>query len=108
MILLALLVVSIAQAQSTGTISISLDDELKISNLGKAVRELESGRYRQTGRPTFANGMCFSDGTCLATAGDGSIPSTTTVLLSGSGTYTTPTGAKQLWIRMIGDRKSVV
>lgn len=63
-----LLAAQIANAQSTGTISTPVEDSIKASNMGKAIRDLESGRYRQTGKPTFAGGICFADGTCQTTA----------------------------------------
>ena len=78
---------AMAQGQSTGTVSTSLDDELKISNLGKAVRELESGRPRITGLPTFANGIKFSDGTTQTTAATSSVATDTTTF-SGTSTFT--------------------
>ena len=71
MIYALLLLASISQAQeaSTGAAAIPLLDRVQISNLGKDTREILSGRYRQTGRPTFAGGLCFADGTCQTTIG---------------------------------------
>lgn len=63
-----LLVASLAHGQSTATASVPLIDQIQISNLGKDTRDLLSGRYRQTGKPTFAGGFCFADGTCQTTA----------------------------------------
>ena len=64
-----LLLASLANAQEVSTgAATSLLDEVRISNLGKDTRDLLSGRYRQTGKPTFANGFCFADGTCQTTA----------------------------------------
>lgn len=68
MIALLLLFASLASAQEVSTGTANLLDEVRISNLGKDTRDLLSGRYRQTGKPTFANGFCFADGTCQTTA----------------------------------------
>lgn len=48
-----------AQEASSGTAGISLYDNVKISNLGKSTRDLLSGRYTQTGLPTFLGGANF-------------------------------------------------
>lgn len=73
MIYAILLLASLANAQeaSTDTASTSIEDELKASNMGKSIRELQSGRPRITGKPTFAGGICFADGTCQTTAPSG-------------------------------------
>lgn len=55
------------QEASTST-AIPLLDDVKISNLGKDTRNLLSGRYTQTGKPTFRGGICFADATCQTTA----------------------------------------
>lgn len=69
MIYALILLASLANAQEVSTgAAISLLDEVRISNLGKDTRDLISGRYRQTGKPTFAGGFCFADGTCQTTA----------------------------------------
>lgn len=65
--LLLLASVSWGQEASTTT-AIPLIDQIQISNLGKDTRDLLSGRYRQTGKPTFANGFCFGDETCQTTS----------------------------------------
>ena len=57
-----------AQEVSTDTATESLYDQVKVSNHGKDIRELKSGRYTQTGKPTFKNGICFGDATCQTTA----------------------------------------
>lgn len=99
MIYAILLLASLAHSQEVSTgAATSLLDEVRISNLGKDTRDLLSGRYRQTGKPTFANGFCFADGTCQTTAA----APTRQVFLSGSGTYTTPSGARQIKVRMVG------
>ncbi len=41
---------------------------MTVSNLGKAVRELESGRPKITGLPQFLEGIKFNDGTTQTTA----------------------------------------
>lgn len=82
-----LVVASLSWGQSTGTVSTSLDDELKISNLGKAVRELESGRPRITGLPTFANGIKFSDGTTQTTAATGNASLSANQTFTGNNTF---------------------
>lgn len=89
MIAILLLVASMANAQVGSTAAEPpVNDQLKISNMGKAIRDLESGRYRQTGKPTFANGICFGDGTCLTT-GTGVTPNV--ALSSGTSTNTSGT-----------------
>ena len=101
MIYALLLLASLANAQEVSTgAATSLLDEVRISNLGKDTRDLFSGRYRQTGKPTFANGFCFADATCQTTAATVQsgllqfVSSTTTAgfTLSGSipGDNTTP------------------
>ncbi len=62
MIGLLLLLASSAFGQQT--MEIPVDTQIEISNLGKDTRNLLRGRYRQTGKPTFQNGICFGDGTC--------------------------------------------
>lgn len=74
-----ILFASLAHGQSTATASVPLIDQIQISNLGKDTRDLLSGRYRQTGKPTFANGFCFVDATCQTTAFVGTA-STQTIL----------------------------
>jgi hypothetical protein len=65
-----LLLASLSWGQSTGTPSISLQDQLEISNLGKAVKALENGKPVIPGQPRYINGICFdSAGTdCQTTA----------------------------------------
>ncbi len=67
MIHLLLLLSSLVQAQDISSNTLSVVDEVKISNLGKDTRSLLSGRYTQTGKPTFKNGFCFGDGSCQTT-----------------------------------------
>jgi hypothetical protein len=64
---LLLLLASLSFGQSTSTV-IPLEDALRISNLRNDVEELKKGRPRLTGKPTFAGGFCFADGTCQTTA----------------------------------------
>ena len=80
MIYALLLAASIANSQDikTGTEGISVIESNKISNLGKSTRDLLQGRYRQTGRPTFAGGFCFKDGSCMTSASTFSIVGSTT------------------------------
>lgn len=64
-----LLAVSLAHGQSLSTAPASAPiEDLQIANMGKAIRSLESGRPRITGKPTYANGICFGDATCQTTA----------------------------------------
>lgn len=65
MIRLLLLLASLAYG-STETVR---TDTTRLRNLSLDVRELQSGRARITGLPTFSNGMCFGDGSCQTTAG---------------------------------------
>lgn len=57
---------------------------MEISNLSKAVSELQSGRYIQTGKPVFDNGICFDPGRtdCISTGASGS-----GLVTNSSGTY---------------------
>ncbi len=86
--ILLLASVSWGQEISTTTPSIPLLDQIEISNLGKDTRALLSGRYTQTGKPTFQGGICFKDGTCQTTAG-GALTSTQT--FGGANTFTATT-----------------
>lgn len=98
-----LLLASLAWGQaSTDTATVPLAESLEISNLGKAVRELQSGYYVQTGEPVFKNGFCFDVArtNCqtsaatpgVTTVGFGSM--TITADQTGIGTsYTTVTGS---------------
>lgn len=91
MIYVLFLLVSLTQAQEVSTGAVNLLDDVRISNLGKDTRDLLGGRYRQTGKPTFAGGFCFSDGTCQTTAA-----TTTPVNVPAGSTFTinsiAPTG----------------
>lgn len=83
-----LLLASLSWGQSTGTV-IQIGDSLEISNHGKAIAALESGRYTQTGLPKFLNGIQFADGTIQvtsATAGSGtaSVTVASTTFLTNS------------------------
>lgn len=90
MIYALLLLASLAKAQEVSTGTANLLDEVRISNLGKDTRDLLGGRYRQTGKPTFANGFCFADGTCQTTAPSGSVyASSGTIITPGTITQTT-------------------
>ena len=83
-----LLLASLAFA-STDTAKVELYDETQtLSNLGKSVREIQSGRPVITGIPTFKNGIKFNDGTIQTTAAGG----TETTIASGS-TFTIVEGA---------------
>ena len=79
MILAILLAISgVAFGQSTGTYSNdSFEEEFKIQNLGKGLRELESGRPTITGLPTFKNGVKFNDSTTQTTAYNAAVSSCT-------------------------------
>lgn len=52
-----LLLAGFAFGQSTGTVS--LQTQMEISNLGKAVKALENGRPVIPGQPRYINGICF-------------------------------------------------
>ena len=56
MILLALLA-SLSFGASTDTLNVPLEDALRLNNLSVSVEDLLGGRYRQTGKPTFAGGI---------------------------------------------------
>lgn len=88
-----LLLASIAWGQaSTDTLSIPLEDELKLQNVRKDVREILVGRPTVTGLPTFKNGVKFGDGTTQTTAATASVwVGTYTVINSGSASFTNTT-----------------
>lgn len=77
-----LLLASLAAAQeiSTDTVSVPLDFQIEVSNLGKAVRELQGGMPRVTGLPTFAKGIKFADGTTQTTAASSGLSSSTNTI----------------------------
>ncbi len=81
-----LFLVSLAQAQPaplpTQSNSIPFEDDFRTTNNSKAIRELQKGRYRQTGVPTFVGGFCFRDGTCMSTTSTVTIAGSTTPLNS--------------------------
>ena len=88
--ILALLLAVTAWGQSTGTATLPLEDSLTLNNLGKAVREIESGRKTFTEPKTFRDGICFEDGTCQTTAASASGGSVT---VSAGSTITVAEGA---------------
>ena len=91
----------LAQDTTSYQQTVSPDFEQTLSNLGKDVRELQSGRPTVTGIPLFQDGFCIGTrSTCQTTAG-GTAP-TMQVFTSGSGTYTTPAGATAIVVRMVG------
>lgn len=98
MISILLLLASLVQAQEVSTGTVNLLDEVRISNLGKDTRDLLSGRYRQTGKPTFANGFCFADGTCQTTAPTASV----TVYASTAGIVPSNTTAISASVLAVG------
>lgn len=105
-----LLLASLAHGQeiSTSSLSAPIEQDLKISNISKAINALESGRPRITGKPTYANGFCFADATCQTTAATfTTTPAFSTSTPSGSGTNTTldvsaPVAGSALTIAMNG------
>lgn len=62
-----LLLASLSWGQSTTT-ALGLEDDLKLQNVRKDVREILVGRPTVTGLPTFKNGIKFGDGTTQTTA----------------------------------------
>ena len=116
MILLALLA-SLSFGASTDTLNVPLEDALRLNNLSVSVEDLLGGRYRQTGKPTFAGGICFSDGTCQTTAPSSSLNFASATVTSGFTTTQTNTlvcvtgstvalqnasAAKPVWISVAG------
>lgn len=63
-----LLLASLAWGQSSSTLQVPLEDQLKLQNVRKDVREILVGRPTITGLPTFNNGIKFGDGTTQTTA----------------------------------------
>lgn len=68
-ILLLLASLSWGQTASTAPATpLGLEDDLKLQNVRKDVREILVGRPTVTGLPTFKNGIKFGDGTTQTTA----------------------------------------
>ncbi len=74
-------------------------DEVSASGMGKDVRSLLRGKYKQTGQPTFLNGFCFRDGTCQTTVS----ASTATVSADISASTTALAAADLLRVLKAGD-----
>ena len=69
MIALLFLLSSVSWGQVVSTAPAGTTESMKLSNIGKDVRELQSGRPQITGVPNYLNGM--SVGTAGITWADG-------------------------------------
>lgn len=96
MIYALILLASLAHGQSvdldTTTASeqpFSTIDQISISNQGKALYNLQSGRYTQTGLPLFKNGFCIGTRDTCQTTVPAAAQTVVGCLLVSSKTYTT-------------------
>lgn len=92
-----------AFGQSTTTV-LPLEDELKLQNVRKDVREILVGRPTVTGLPTFKNGIKFGDGTTQTTAG-GSFAVLKTTFTRYTGTENTTSTD---WVSVAGTTVTLV
>lgn len=66
--MISLLLLAASLSAQVDASSVNVVEQIQFQNLGKDVRELQSGRPTITGLPTFLNGIKFSDGTTQTTA----------------------------------------